>query len=60
MAKVISFDEVPHKALGKLFAVIGNNCNHRRLMFDGKSVECRTCGKVWKDYLGDAARGAKK
>lgn len=55
MGRVIQFEEVPPRSQGTCRHQF-NNCNHRRLRFDllTKTVECRACGKQWKDYVGDA------
>lgn len=61
MSKVISFDEVPLPTQQDApRSQRQNNCNHRRLTFDGKQVECRSCGKQWNDYLGEAERNHKR
>ena len=53
MGKVIDFLQVPeapgsHPHGEKVRA--GGGCKHERLTFKDKIVECRSCGRQWKDY----------
>ena len=54
MGKVIEFLHVPRVANthphGEHFKGTNRDCDHERLTFTKKLVECRSCGHQWKDY----------
>ena len=59
MGKLIEFLQVPEAAgshpHGESIRA-GKGCEHRRLVFKNELIECRACGRQWRDY----GIGAKK